>query len=407
MDPGKTSAGDEAAAAPSLRQMAGYFLRLGALGFGGPVALANHVRRDLVEARSWLSEAEYDSGLAIAAACPGPLAYQLGVYCGYVRHGISGGLAVAFTFGLAPFLIVLAAAVAYTHFADNWQLRGLFYGIGPVVVALILKACWNLGRKTLRRETAAWSFALIACAITVVVQKELTALFIVAGVLGMFVFGRGEPPPEAPTARAENIPARRIGGAALVVGPAFASSAGVTLKLFLFFLKTGLLVFGSGLVIVPFLKTYVVDQYHWLGNRAFLDAVAVGMISPGPVVITATFVGYLVGGFSGAVAATVGIFTPAVLFTVLATPLLLRYGRNPRLAGFVRGVTVTVVGVLAGTTYLVARTAVGDWLTAAVAVVSLAFLFLRKSVPDPLLVAAGGVIGLIAYPAIRPEWLLR
>ncbi len=243
MDQSKPATGEAFAASPSLLQLTGYFLRLGALGFGGPVALANDMRRDLVDARSWLSEAEYDSGLAIAAACPGPLAYQLGVYCGYVRHGIAGGLAVALAFGLAPFLIVLVAAMAYTHFADNWQLRALFYGIGPVVVALIVKACWNLGRKTLRREIAAWVFALIACAITLVVQKELTALFIGAGVLGMFFFGRSATPPQAPASKTEKIPARGIGGAALVAGPAFASGASVTLKLFLFFLKTGLLVF--------------------------------------------------------------------------------------------------------------------------------------------------------------------
>jgi chromate transporter len=176
---------------------------------------------------------------------------------------------------------------------------------------------------------------------------------------------------------------------------------------FLFFFKTGCLVFGSGLVIVPFLKTYVVDQYHWLGNREFLDAVAIGMISPGPVVITATFVGYVVGGLAGAVAATLGIFSPAVLFTVLATPLLLRYGQNRRLQGFIRGVTVTVVGVLVGTTYLVARTAIGDVLTAAIALLSLAVLVWWRKCPDPLLVAVGAVIGLAMYRVIRPDWLLH
>src|SRR5207245_3798976 len=203
-----------------------------------------------------------------------------------------------------------------------------------------LKACWNLGRKTLRGEALAWTFASIACAVTVVVQRELTALFLVAGLLGTFVFARAAEHRPAPRG-APPITTLKAGTGALVVeGPLFAS--GMTGKLFLFFFKTGCLVFGSGLVIVPFLKTYVVDQYHWLGNRAFLDAVAIGMISPGPVVITATFVGYVVGGLAGSIAATVGIFSPAVLFAVLATPLLLRHGDNPRLQGFIRGVTVTV-----------------------------------------------------------------
>ncbi|PYQ53520.1 MAG: chromate transporter [Acidobacteria bacterium] len=390
----------------TLTGLATYFLRLGATGFGGPVALANYMRRDLVEARGWVSEHEYDSGLAIAAACPGPLAYQLGVYCGYVRFGVVGGLLVAVAFGLAPFLIVVAAAAAYTAFADNWQLRALFYGVGPVVVALILKACWNLGLKTLRRDRVAWAFALIAGAVTVVVQKELAALFIIAGVLGAFVFAGDA---DAPSIRGSGsaAPPAKTGTTALAVAAPIAATSVGAWKLFLFFFKTGCLVFGSGLVIVPFLKTYVVDQYHWLGNREFLDAVAIGMISPGPVVITATFVGYVVGGLGGAVAATVGIFSPAVLFTVLATPVLLRYGQNRRLQGFIRGVTVTVVGVLVGTTYLVARTAIGDVLTAAIALLSLVVLMSWKKCPDPLLVAVGAVIGLAMYRVVRPDWLMH
>jgi chromate transporter len=383
-------------------RMAGYFLRLGALGFGGPVALANYMRRDLVETRGWISESEYDSGLAIAAACPGPLAYQLGVYCGYVRFGILGGLLVALAFGLAPFLIVVAVAVAYTRFAQNWQLRALFYGVGPVVVALILKACWNLGRKTLRRDALAWTFASIACAVTAIVQKELTALFLIAGFLGVFLLAR------TPATGGDRASSPSNGGTtALALAAPALSASGMAGKLFLFFFKTGCLVFGSGLVIVPFLKTYVVDQYHWLGNREFLDAVAIGMISPGPVVITATFVGYVVGGLMGALAATVGIFSPAVLFTVIATPLLLRHGHNRRLQGFIRGVTVAVVGALVGTTYLVARTAIGDALTVGIALSSLVVLIAWTRCPEPVLVAAGAVIGLAAYPVIRPDWLLR
>lgn len=388
----------------TLWRMTGYFLRLGALGFGGPVALANYMRRDLVEARGWLTEQEYDAGLAISAACPGPLAYQLGVYCGYVRHGIAGGLAVALAFGLAPFLIVLASAALYARFAGNWQLRALFYGVGPVVVALILKACWNLGRKTLRGDVPAWTMGALACVVTIIVRRELTALFLIAGALGIFIFGRGAAPPEA---AGKATPAPKPRGTALAMAAPAGLAAGMTTKLFLFFFKTGCLVFGSGLVIVPFLKAYVVDQYHWLGDRAFLDSVAVGMISPGPVVITATFVGYLVGGVAGSLAATVGIFAPAVLFTVLATPLLLRYGHNARLRGFIRGVTVTVVGVLVGTTYLVARSAIGDWLTVAIGVSCLSIFVFWKKLPDPLLVAGGAVVGLVAYPLIRPEWLLK
>ena len=381
---------------PSLAQMALYFLRLGALGFGGPVALANTMRKELAEERHWLAEQEYEDGLAIAAACPGPLAYQLGVYCGYIRHGVAGGLAVAFAFSLAPFALVVMAAWAYTRFSATWQLRALFYGVAPVVLALILKACFSLGKKTLRKDLPAWVVAVLACAITAVVQKELTAIFLVAGALGVFVFA----PPAAPAPGREITPPPPGRTAALA---AFGSAGGaMTSKLFLFFFKTGLLVFGSGLVIVPFLKTYVVDQYHWLSDRAFLDSVAIGMISPGPVVITATFVGYLLAGFPGSLAATVGIFSPAVLFTVVATPLFLRYRRNRRLAGFIRGITVAVVGVLVGTTWLVGRTAIGDVLSGVVGALSLALLVLFPKLPELVLVLAGALVGLVAYPLLGP-----
>jgi chromate transporter len=382
---------------PSTWALARYFLRLGALGFGGPVALANAMRRDLVEERLWLSEAEYDDGLAIAAACPGPLAYQLGVYCGYIRHGIAGGFAVAGAFALVPYLLVTATAWAYVRLGDAWQIRALFYGIAPVVVALILKACWNLGQKTLRRDWLAWLFFALSCAITVVVERELTVLFLVAGALGTVLFA----PPAAAVAATR--PAGDAPGPATAKLPALAPAAvaggvsALTAKIFWFFFKTGMLVFGSGLVIVPFLKTYIVDQYHWLDNRQFLDSVAIGMISPGPVVITATFVGFLLDGWAGATAATIGMFAPAVLLTVLATPLLLRYGRSRRLRGFIRGITVTVVGVLVGTTFLVGRTAITDWPTAVVAVLTLAALFLWKRLPEPLVVALGGLLGIAAH----------
>jgi chromate transporter len=384
---------------PSLGDLVRYFLRLGALGFGGPVALANAMRRDLVEARGWLTEGEYDDGLAIAAACPGPLAYQLGVYCGYVRHGVAGGLAAAASFAFAPFVLVTSVAWLYTRLVGAWQIRALFYGIAPVVVSLILKACWNLGRKTLRRDWVAWAFFAVSCAITLIVERELTVLFLIAGGLGALLFAPAPAPlpapavPAAPAAGAMNERPRGLALAPVALG----GISALTGKIFFFFFRTGLLVFGSGLVIVPFLKTYIVDQYHWLDNRQFLDSVAIGMISPGPVVITATFVGFLLNGWAGATAATIGMFAPAVLLTILATPLLLRYGRSRRLRGLIRGITVTVVGVLVGTTVLVAKSAIADWTTAAIALLSLALLGLWKRLPEPLLVALGGAAGLAAH----------
>jgi chromate transporter len=377
--------------APSVVDLIRYFLVLGATGFGGPVALANYMRRDLVERRTWIDEASYDRGLAIATACPGPMAYQLGVYCGYVTRGVPGALAVAVAFALPPFAIVVAIAALYERFAGSGVTRGLFYGIGPVVVALILRASWTLGRKTLKRDYGAWVVALLACAVTVMLQRELAWLFLAAGLVGIVVFA-----PRAKAAvAAESAPVplkmRAFGAPALFA--ITAGAQGLAPALFWFFLKTGFLVFGSGLVVVSFVKTYVVDQYHWLDNQTFVDAVAVGMISPGPVVITATFVGYAVDGFAGAVAATLGIFLPSIVLTVLATPLLLRYGAHPRVAGFVRGVTVAVVGVLAGTSYLIARPVIVDAFTATLLLVVLAAPFVVKRVPDQAFVALGAVLG--------------
>jgi chromate transporter len=375
---------------PSVLDLVRYFLVLGATGFGGPVALANSMRRDLVEQRSWLDEASYDRGLAIATACPGPMAYQLGVYCGYVTHRIPGALAVAVAFALPPFAIVVAIAALYERFAGSGITRGLFYGIGPVVVALILRASWNLGRKTLRRDYGAWAVAVVACAVTIALQQELTWLFLAAGMLGIAAFAP-RAKPVAPAAASPVMP--KVRGFTLPALLALVTPSGLAPALFWFFLKTGFLVFGSGLVVVSFVKTYVVDQYHWLDNQTFVDAVAIGLISPGPVVITATFVGYAVDGFAGAVAATVGIFLPSVVLTVAATPLLLRYGSHPRVAGFVRGVTVAVVGVLAGTTYLIGRPVIVDGFTAALLLVVLAAPFVAKRVPEQAYVALGGALG--------------
>jgi chromate transporter len=377
----------------TLPRLAGYFLKLGALGFGGPVALANHMRRDLVEGRQWISELEYEDGLAIATACPGPLAYQLGVYCGYVRFGWRGAALVALTFALAPFIIVTLFAALYVRFAGAWELRALFYGVAPVIVALILKASWQLGRKTLKADAVAWLFAVTAAVVTVLLRKELIGLFLGAGLAGSLWFSRSKALP----------PPRPAAGALLAFAGAGAPAPAA--KLFLFFFKTGLLVFGSGLVIAPFLKTYVVDQYHWLTDRQFLDAVAVGMVTPGPVVITATFVGFIVAGFWGSLASTVAIFLPSFVLVLVAAPLLQRHRDNPNVQGFIKGAYGAAIGTILGASVLLGKIAIGDVLTALLAGGALALLF-RLKISNPLLIAAAAVIGLVAFPLLKPDWVM-
>lgn len=382
---------------PTLRALAAYFLRLGLTGFGGPVALANYMRKDLVDRYAWIRADEYDEGLAIATACPGPLAYQLGVYCGYITQGYAGAALVALAFATAPFALVVAVAALYEHYGSTWQLHAIFYGVGPVVIGIIARSCWDLGRKTLRGQWLAYAFAGIACIITVILQQELIALFLVAGAVGIFVFS----PRPAPTAQNPALLEREPPSATTLrsIAPiAVAAYQWVPVpQIFWFFFKTGLLVFGSGLVIVPFLKAYVVDQYHWLSNQSFLDAVAIGIVSPGPVVITATFVGYLNHRLSGALAATIGIFAPSLIFVLLGTPILRRYRTNNRLQGFVRGVTVAVVGVLLGTSFLVARSTIYDLFGAVLLLGSSAVLFLKWKVPEPVLVVMGAACGFMAY----------
>lgn len=364
------------------------------------MALAYHMRRDLVGRRRWLTESEYDEGLAIATACPGPMAYQLAVYCGYIRFGLTGALGVALAFALSPFVLVTLSAWLYIRFSASWQLRALFYGISPVIVALILKASWELTGKTLKRNAWSWLIAIAIAALTLIFRRELALGFFISGFLGIFVFRKGVPGNSEPGAKLKSAPA--------IFGISIASiTANQTISLFVFFFKTGLLVFGSGLVIVPFLKAYVVDQYHWLSDRQFLDSVAIGMITPGPVVITATFVGYVLQGFKGALAATAGIFAPPVLFTVVATPLLRRYRSNASLQGFIRGITSAVVGALVGTTILVAQSAIGDALTSLIALLSAVIVIWLKKIPEPLIVLFGAFIGLIFYQWMQPSWLVK
>ncbi len=382
----------------SAAALAAYFLKLGAVGFGGPAALAERMRRDLVDDRGWLTTAEYELGLAIATACPGPLAYQLAVFCGHARQGLAGALAVAVAFVLSPFLLVIALGLMYDSFAGHPVVRGIFAGVGPVTVALIFRACWNLGRKTLGGHWLTWLLGATGAVLTAVSGREPTALFVVAGLIGVAWLrpvGVARPPAPGPKPGHESAASsatRRTPVSMAVLAP-LSLATGHVAPLFWFFFKTGCLVFGSGLVIVPFLHAAVVDQFHWLDERQFVDAVSVGLISPGPVVITATFVGHVVAGFPGAVAATVGMFLPAVLFTVVAAPFFARRGDEPWVRGLVRGITAAVVGVLAGTVPLVARSAVPD-LTAVLIAAGALVVLTRRAVPEPLVVAGGAAIGI-------------
>ena len=382
-----------------IRELVRYYLRLGLIGFGGPVALVGQMERELVGERKWLTKEEMREGIAVCQSLPGPLAIQVGIWISYIRGGFWGAWAGGWAFILPNFVIVTVLGALYVHFGGLSAVKAIFYGVSPAVIALILHSCYRLTKLGMK-DWLEWVLAAAAFVITVAVQAEVALLFIGCGILGVLYYGslfRKRTTSSTTTSLLAGIP--------LVAAGAVPGTAGAMLgKLFTFFLKAGSLTFGSGLVIVPFLEKGLVQQTGWLNEREFLVAVAMGMISPGPVVITATFVGYLVAGFWGAVVATIGIFLPSFLLILIVAPILMRYRSNPNVQGFIKGAYAAAIGTILGACVLLGRIAIGDWLTVLVALVSLVVLF-RWKVSNPLLVAAAAVIGLIAFPLLKPEWI--
>jgi chromate transporter len=373
-----------------------YFLRLGCLGFGGPVALVGQMERELVNDRKWLTKEQMREAIAICQSLPGPLAIQVGIYVSYLRGGFWGAWAGGWAFILPNFVIVAALGGLYVYLGDLQPVTAIFYGVSPAVIALILHSCYRLAKLGME-DWLQWLIAAGCLAVTVILQAEVALMFIGAGIVGILYYGslfRRS----APTALS-------VTAAPMLAQLAPTASGSILGKLLLFFLKAGSLTFGSGLVIVPFLEQGLVQQFGWLDQRQFLIAVAIGMISPGPVVITATFVGYLVAGFWGSVVSTVGIFLPSFLLVLIAAPLLARHRGNSNVQGFVKGAYGAAIGTILGACILLGRIAIGDWLTALIALVSLAILF-RWKVSNPLLIAATAVVGLIAFPWLQPTWVM-
>ncbi len=387
---------DAAASTVRIWDLVRYYLRLGALGFGGPVALCGQMEKELVEERKWVTKAELREGIAVCQSLPGPLAIQVGIFISYLRGGFWGACAGGWAFILPNFVIVAALGALYVHFGDLPPVRAIFYGVSPAVIALIVYSCYRLAR--LGMEDFMQGAIAVAClVVTAVVQAEVALLFIVSGIIGVLYYGT--------LARPKRMPYLPLVAALpLSVGASKSLSGWLLGKLFVFFLKAGSLTFGSGLVIVPFLEKGLVQQTGWLDERQFLVAVAMGMLSPGPVVITATFVGYLVAGFWGSLVSTIGIFLPSFLLVLIVAPIMIRHRANPNVQGFVKGAYAAAIGTILGASILLGKIAIGDWLTAAVALLSLVALA-RWKVSNPVLVAVTAVIGLIAFPLLKPTWV--
>ena len=378
-----------------ISQLVRYFLRLGALGFGGPVALCGQMERELVGERKWLTKEEMREGIAVCQSLPGPLAIQVGIFVSYLRGGFWGAWAGGWAFIIPNFLIVAALGALYVHFGGLSPVTAIFYGVSPAVIALILHSCYRLARLGME-DWLQWVIAGVCFVVTVALQAEVALLFIGAGVVGLLYYGAVFAGKRSMGSLLAAIP---LGGP---VGTGHLEP--ILGRLLAFFLKAGSLTFGSGLVIVPFLQKGLVQQTGWLDERQFLVAVAIGMISPGPVVITATFVGYLVAGFWGSVVATVGIFLPSFLLVLVVAPILVRHRGNAKVQGFVKGAYAAAIGSILGASVLLGKIAIGDWLTVLIGVGCLVALF-RWKVSNPLLVVVTAMIGLVAFPLLKPLWV--
>jgi chromate transporter len=382
----------------SLWQIVIYMLKLGTIGFGGPIALVGYMHRDLVEQKKWISENEYSEGLALAQLAPGPLAAQLSIYLGYVHYRILGATLAGIAFVIPSFLMVVAIGWCYVNFGGISWMQAVFYGVGACVIAIIANSAYKLTQKMIKGKVV-WAIYLTSIAITVITESEIIWTFLVAGILVWLV----EAPPKNWIKGSKSL--------GIVINPLWLltqtgtnlANWGILSKITLYFAEAGAFVFGSGLAIVPFLYGGVVKEFQWLSDKQFLDAVAVAMITPGPVVITTGFIGFLVAGFSGAVAAAVATFLPCYLLTILPAPYFKKYGKQPGIAAFVKGVTVAATGAIAGAVIVLGRRSLVDIPTVAIALVSFALLWqFKKKLPEPLLVMSAALLGLVIYPLTHP-----
>lgn len=393
MDKSMVTETEGPAAAPyTLWQIVLYMLGLGTWGFGGPVALVGYMYRDLVEKRRWISDSDYKEGLALAQLMPGPLAAQTAIYLGYVHYRLTGATLAGLAFVLPSFFMVVGLGAAYTAYGGIGWMQSVFYGVGAAVIGIIAMSAYKLTTKSVGKDKLLWAIFLVSVGVTVATQSEVVWLFLAAGILVWFWRA---PPDWLKRGSVNSLAAPAAGLAALGVFDAQRIK-----QIGLYFAYAGSFVFGSGLAIVPFLYSGVVKEYGWLTDRQFVDAVAVAMITPGPVVITTGFIGYLVSGFWGAVVAAIATFLPCYLFTVIPAPYFKKYGRRPAVIAFVDGVTAAAIGAIAGAVIIIGQRSITDWITAALAIGTAAVLWKFKKIPEPAIVIAAAVLGLAVHPLV-------
>ena len=369
----------------SLKKIIYYFLKLGTLGFGGPVALVGYMHKDLVEKRKWISEDDYKEGLALSQLAPGPLAAQLGIYIGYVDYKIIGATLAGIAFILPSFLIVVALGFLYVLYGGLPWMQAVFYGVGAAVIGIIAVSGYKLTKKTIGKDWLLWIIFIVLAVVTFLTEGENIWLILGAGFLTWFI----------------KSPPKFLNAYSIFLIPFFLQITDripYNEKLFqiaIFFLKAGAFVFGSGLAIVPFLYGGVVKEHQWLTDRQFLDAVAVAMITPGPVVITVGFIGYLIAGFPGACVAALATFLPCYIFTILPAPYFKKYGKNKSLKAFIDGVTAAAVGAIAGAVIVLAKRQFIDIPSVIISIVVALILIRFKKAQEPFIILAAALLGLL------------
>jgi chromate transporter len=375
----------------SLKELTLYFLKLGTTGFGGPVALVGYMHKDLVENRKWISEEEYKQGLALAQLAPGPLAAQLGIYLGFVHYRFLGATLIGFAFILPSFIMVVLLGIVYKAYGGLPWIQAVFYGVGSAVVGIIILSSYKLTLKSIgkfnldsfKSKWLLWVFFVLATVVTYSTEKEHVLLFVLAGLLYMII----QAPPKWWNLKIMN--------SVVLFQLSFLNNENATLlKLAVFFAKAGTFVFGSGLAIVPFLHSGVVLENQWLTEQEFLDSVAVAMITPGPVVITVGFIGYLVDGFLGALTASLATFLPCYLFTIILAPYFKKIADNKPVKAFVEGITAVVVGALVGSVIVIAKRSITDIPTALIAVTTIITLLYYKRIQEPYIIIIAGILGI-------------
>ncbi len=395
----------------TLGQLTKYALRLGTVGFGGPVALVGYMHRDLVEQKKWISEAEFKEGMTLAQLMPGPLAAQLAIYLGFVHYGILGATTVGLAFVLPSFVMVVALGWAYVHFGGIGWMQAVFYGVGASVIGIITISAYKLTLKTIGQSRLLWFIFLASAAVTVITESESIWLFLGAGMLVWSI--RARPMKEVASVTTAAFEPTLLLAAAPVAKASFNE---LLVQIAIFFTKAGAFVFGSGLAIVPFLYGGVVKEYGWLNDHEFLDAVAVAMITPGPVVITVGFIGFIItgreadfwSGFAGASVAALATFLPCYLLTVLPAPYFKKHGKRPGIVAFVDGVTAAAVGAIAGACVVLGRRTIlengyiPDIPKVIILLATIALLLKFKKIPEPIIVLAAAIIGLIVFPYVKP-----